>query len=119
MRSLAAGATQRLGTTELIDINEIFSYTAQTVGGESFGIPRIPDNHKPTDLPIDFVKFLWSKLLPVIEQYCETPSEWSILFGWAIQKVLSMRKGVIDPGLALSIVMESAVPMSKVNIKSL
>ncbi len=112
---LAAGAAQYLGSADLIDIKEVFAHVAQTVGGESFGIPRIPQEHKPADVPINYVRFLWPQLLPIVKQYCERPSEWPVLFGLAIQEVLYLAKGAIDPTLALSIVMESAVPMSKVD----
>ena len=65
------------------------------------------------------MKLIWPKLLPVVKQYCEAPSEWPILFGLAIQEPLYMGKGVIEPTLALSIVMESAIPMSKLELDPL
>jgi hypothetical protein len=116
---LAAATAQHLGSKELINLNDIFAHVSGTVGGASFGIPRIPENHMPADPPSNYVKFIWPKLLPLVKEYCAQPAEWPILYGLAIQEVLNMSKGVIDPTLALSIVMECAIPMSKVDLNAL
>jgi len=42
-----------------------------------------------------------------------------IILGIAIQQALYLCKGIIDPSLAVSIVMESAVPMSKIDAAEL
>jgi hypothetical protein len=113
---LSGGAAQHLGCTSLPNLEEIFEHVAETVGGESFGIPRVPDNHRANDLPINYVKSLWPKILPIIRPFCRKPSEWPTLFGLAIQEVIFMEKDTIDPKLAVTIVMESAIPMSKVDL---
>jgi hypothetical protein len=113
--SLVAGATQKLGATAP-DINEIFKHVAATAGGSTFGMPRIPDNHRPGDLPINYLKVIWPRIFPVAAQFCDTPSEWPILFGLAAQEAIFMAKDVIDPRLAATIVMECAIPMSKVDL---
>ena len=112
---LTGGAAQHLGCKDLPDLNEVFKHVAGTVGTEGFGIPRIPENHRPSDLPINYVKAVWPKLLPIASRFCDKPSEWPILFGLAIQEAMYQSKGVIDPKLAMSIVMESAIPMSKID----
>lgn len=117
--SLAAGAVQHLGVNPTsVDLGDIFKHTAQTVGSEDFGVPRIPADHKPGDLPCNYVKYLWPALLPIAKQFCPA-SAWPMLYGLAAQKAILLGKDVIDPLLALSIVMESAIPMSKVDLKSL
>jgi hypothetical protein len=114
--SLLAGAVQELGKKELIDAEDIFKYVVNTIGTDNFGIPRIPEDHKPMDIPLNFVKYLWPRFLPIAETFCAFPSEWPIMFGLAVQQVILMGKDVIDPLLALSIAMESAIPMAKVDI---
>lgn len=116
--SLAAGAAQHNGCSQLPDINDIFRHVTTTVGNDNFGIPRLPDKHQPSDTPVNYLKALWPHLLPVIKQFCPTPSEWPILYGLAIQEVIDMAKGIITPDLALTIVMESAIPMSKIDLAS-
>lgn len=116
--SLAAASAQHNGCSSLPDIAEIFGHVSKTVGSAEFGIPRIPDGHQPGDSPINYVRNLWPNLLPTLKQFCQKPSEWPILFGLAVQEVMNMSKGVIAPDLALKIVMESAIPMSKVDLAS-
>ncbi|OOG47647.1 hypothetical protein B0B52_00965 [Polaromonas sp. A23] len=113
---LAGGAAQHAGAKEFPDINELFSHAASTVGGDQFGIPRIPENHKAGDTPINYLKALWPAMLPTVKLFCPTPVDWPILYSLAIQEAIDTAKNVIDPALAFKIVMESAIPMSKVDL---
>lgn len=117
--SLAAGAATHLGCTQPVKVEEIFKHVAATVGGPEFGIPRIPESHRPGDPPSIWLKHAWPKALATVEDYCESPSEWPAAFGIVIQEVMTQAKGVIDPCLALSIIMECAIPMSKVDVTTL
>lgn len=114
--SLAAGAAQHLGAKELVDLEDLFKHVSATVGYPAFGIPRIPEGHTPGDLPINWLRAIWPSILPIVNDFCESPSEWPILFGFAIQDVLDQTKDIVDPSMSLKIVMESAVPMSKVDL---
>lgn len=111
--ALAAGQAQHLGCKELPDITEIFAYVSSNLNQEHFGIPRFP-NHPAADKPINYVRAFWSPLMPTLKFFCKTPDEWPILFGLAIQDAMEMAKDVVTPRDALVIVMESAIPMSKV-----
>lgn len=117
--ALSAGAAQHMGCSELPDINDIFRHVSETVGGDRFGIPRVPEAHQASDLPIHFVKTIWPKMLPLVAEFCDRPGQWPVLLGIAIQQALYLAKGIIDPSLAVSIVMESAVPMSKIDAAEL
>ena len=114
--SLAAGAAQHHGCARLPDISAIFTHVSQTVGTEAFGIPRFPEGHNAGDLPVNYVKALWPALLPVVTLYCREPSEWPLLFGVALQQALDAGRQVLSQELALQIIMEAAVPMSKVDL---
>jgi len=114
--SLAAGAMQRLGINAAIDLGGIFKHVSETVGSNSFGVPRAPEGHQPADLPVHYVQYLWPQLLPTAKKYCASPSEWPIMFGLAVQEGIVLGKDVLDPLMALSIAMESAVPMAKADI---
>ncbi len=114
--SMAAGAAQQNGATAQVDVIEIFKYVAASIGGPAFGVPRIPAGHSIGDAAlIDHVKH-WPALLPLLNQYCASPSEWPALFGYALQDIIIHSKGMIDPDVALTIVMECAIPMSKVDL---
>lgn len=112
--SLSSGASQKLGLQRLIDLHDIFRHVTDTLGQSSFGVPRIPAVHKAKELPISYVQYLWPQLFPLAQRYSKKPGDWPVLFGVAVQEILFASKGLIDPELALQIVMESAVPMSKI-----
>lgn len=114
--SLSAGAAQHVGATSLPDINEIFKHTASSLGSEAFGVPRYPEGHSAGDLPINYVKGLWPALLPIVKKFAPEPVLWPLLFAVALQNAIEMSKGAIAPELALSLVMEAAIPMSKVDL---
>jgi len=114
---LSAGAAQKAGCTKLLDVQEIFKHASETVGSIDFGKPRVPAEHVPHDSPLNYVK-LWAVLVPTIKKFCPDPEQWPVLMGLSIQEVIEMAKNVIDPCLALQIVMESAIPMSKVELIS-
>lgn len=116
--SLAAAGAQDAGNKELIDINEIFSHVTKTIGSEEFGVPRINDGHKPADPPIQYLKALWNPLLDIVNEFCPNPQLWPITFGLVLQQAIIMCKDTLNPHLALTIAMESAIPMSKVDINA-
>jgi len=113
---LAAGAAQHAGARELPDINDIFKHTSSVVGGQEFGVPRLPQQHAAGDLPVNYLKALWPTLFPTVKLFCPNPVDWPILFSLAAQEAITMAKSVIAPDLSLRIIMESAVPMSKVDL---
>lgn len=113
--SLAAGTTEE---HTKINVHEIFEHVTQTVGTDSFGVPRVPENHKPSDLPANYLKALWPQTFPIIKKFCTHPVEWPVLCGIAIQEAMDASASVISPQLALTLVMESAVPMSKIDISN-
>lgn len=115
--ALAAGQAQHLGCSVLPDLNEIFRYVSSNLNKDKFGLPRFP-NHPAGDTPINYVHAFWSPLLPTLKFFCKTPDEWPILFGLAIQDAMEMAKDVVTPRDALVIVMESAIPMSKVTFQT-
>jgi hypothetical protein len=114
--SLAGGGAAHLDATGLPDPAELFKHTASAIGSEQFGIPRLPGGHQLPDRPLNFVKAFWPKLFPTIKLFCPNPAHWPILAGLAAQHAISASEGVIAPELAFTIVLESAIPMSKVDL---
>jgi hypothetical protein len=113
---LAAGAAQHAGAKELPDINEMFKHTSTVLGSPQFGVPRVPEKHTAGDSPMNYLKALWPALFPTVKLFCPNPVDWPILFSLAAQEAITMGKSVIAPDLALKIIMESAIPMSKVDL---
>lgn len=113
--ALVAGMINHLGSQEYPDFAEISGHVAGTLGGPEFGKPRVPDQHKPSDLPINYIRDLWPLVLPMIEHRAPVLQERVTLFGFAVQNVIQMGKDVISPAMAGKLVMECAVPMAKID----
>jgi len=103
-------------SSDMPNINEIFTHVASSIGNDSFGIPRLPPEHMPGDTPINYVKSLWSAISPNLNTLCPNSLHWPLAYGFAIQKVIEEGQQVISSSLAVKIAMESAIPMSKVNL---
>ena len=114
--SVAAGGAQEAGCTVMPDLAAIFTHVAQDVGSDQFGVPRVPEKNKAQDSPINYLTGFWPHIKPVLALYCPERAQWPIMLALSIQQVIVMGKEAIEPGLALTIVMESAVPMSKVDV---
>ena len=115
--SLAAGAAQHNGAQKLPDINGIFQRTAANIGSAEFGVPRTASGHAASELPIAYLRRFWPALLPFVKKLTGDPQLWPVAYGFAIQDAMDMTKTAIPAELALSIVMEAAIPMSKVDLK--
>lgn len=112
--SLAAGKAEALGATPPDPI-EIVRHVAASIGTPGFGLPRIPEGHGPAALPADYVRALWRASASLVASRCDAPRDWPVAFGLAVQQAMEAAGEVLAPGLALSIVMECAVPMSKLD----
>lgn len=113
--ALVAGMMNQLGSIDYPAVQDIVSHVAGTLGSDDFGIPRLPDQHRPAEPPLTLVKTLWPALLPKVEHYAPALQVRVTLFGLAAQMLMEMGKDVIDPALAGRIVMECAIPMAKLD----
>lgn len=116
--SLAAGAAQDAGATEFVDMMALFRHVSASIGTPDFGVPRVPDDHRPAALPIAYLQALWQPLLPTVKLFCPDPRQWHLVYALAVQEAIALGKQALDPALALCIVMECALPMSKVLLPS-
>ena len=112
---LASATAAELGAGSLPDIAELIKHTAESVGSPQFGVPRIPDGHKPGDTPRNYLA-MWPKLLPTLQLFCASPIEWPIAYTLAVRDIMTQARPTLEPKLALTIVMEAAVPMAKVEL---
>lgn len=116
--NVATSGLRKAGLQALPDLAPVFSHVAASVGTPDFGIPRWPQGHQAGDLPIRYVKSLWPTVMPLLRQFTPAPAEWPLLFGFALQEALRLSREVLPPEVALQIVMESAVPMSRVDLQT-
>ena len=116
--SLAAAAAQDAGANSLPDLNEIFQHTASVLGSDQFGLPRFPSGHNAGDVPANYLTILWPVIHPVVQKLAGEPILWPVAYGLAVQEVITTGKTAIAPELAVTLVMEAAIPMSKVRLTS-
>jgi len=115
--TLVAGGAVKAGAKpdSLPNTDDIFKHNAQVIGTKEFGLPRIPKEHFPKELPIESLRKTWTDVEAIQKKNHIDPE----FLGWmpaqAAQKIIIRYKDKIDPALAVKIVMESAIPMSKVD----
>jgi hypothetical protein len=117
--SVTGGGMAAAGGQKHPDINEIAGYVASTIGSEKFGIPRFPEGHSYGDLPINAVKALWPAFLQLLIANKVQPIHWPMTFGLAAQQAIIDGKDVLNPELAFSMAMEVAMPMSKIDPRTI
>jgi hypothetical protein len=113
--ALVRRAVQKIGKP-LPDFDDISAHVAKTLGTATFGLPRVPDEHRPHQQPIFYVRQLWPQVLPLAQRFYRRPAQLPVLFGIALQRAIEHTAGRLDPTLAASIAMESAVAMSKAEL---
>jgi hypothetical protein len=110
---IVAGGVLASGGEHLPDIGNLFRHCAASAGTSQFGLPRLPDDHLPSILPRVALERFWpgARLLLALAE----PLTWPLHMAQAAQKLMLAMKGSIAPDLAVKIVMEAAVPMSRVD----
>jgi hypothetical protein len=110
---IVAGGVLAAGGDHLPNINDLLRHSAATAGTSAFGLPRLPDDHLPSILPRAALERFWpdARMLLALSD----PLQWPLLMAHAAQKLMLAMKGSIAPDLAVKIVMEAAVPMSRVD----
>jgi hypothetical protein len=126
--ALQAGVAQK----DLPDIREMFGYVANTIGTPDFGIPRPAQEH-PTHLtPRKALESFWpgtkallsnadgvlvSGLIGLddLRDTGVAEAHWPLVNALVTRQLVPMAKDTLDPRIAFSLVMESAIAMSKVD----
>ena len=99
---------------QLVDVDEIIDRVARSVGSEAFGLPDLPEQHPIHFPPLECVKSLWPLVMGFLAEHCDTPVEHPQLIGMTTQQLIVEGQSAISPAISTKIVMECAVPMSKV-----
>ncbi len=107
----------------LREIEEIFRNAAATFGSPRFGVPRLPPGDMPAMTPRQALNRAWPKARVILgRSYARTAlvkslplAYWPTAVAVAAQKLLIIATCTLDPALAMRIVFEAAVPMSKID----
>ncbi len=114
--NLTLAAAQSVGGDITMDaVLQTARHVADTVGGERFGLPLLPEENSLSDLPVNYVRHLWPEVLGALQLYEVPPANWPTAFGFALQRAILDGKDAIDPALAAHIAIECAIPMAKLD----
>jgi hypothetical protein len=111
---IVSATAKAMGAADLPDLTPIFKHSAETVGTSQFGLPNLPDGHIPSILPRDALTRYWPQVLMMLRVGSD-PLTCAVDVATAAEQLMLSMKGEIDPALAARIVMEAAIPMSKVD----
>jgi hypothetical protein len=112
---LVAGAARNLGAKALPDIRDTFAHVSHTVGGQQFGVPRLPLQLMPRLTPFQLLDKFWNPVRNYLAISVSTPMLWPFVLAHAAQLVMQQAAKVIEPALATEVIMEAAIPMSRVD----
>jgi len=99
----------------LPDVAEIVSNAARTVGTRRYGVPRLPTAHMPHKLPRAALDEHWRYIQHEFVLSQRNPAEWPYDLAWAAQWQMVTGRDHLALPLAAAIVMEAAIPMSKID----
>lgn len=104
---------EHLGAVRLPDVMEVLVHVVKTGGTPEFGVPRMPEGHVVADLPVNFVKYCWPRYVPLLSIYSVHTEQWPQVLGVVASRVLQMAKEMTPPDVCATILIEHAVPASK------
>ena len=121
-QAVAGGVPQ----AELPDYVDIFRRAAATLGSPAFGEVEIGEDHTPSGTPRQYLDAFWPAIRhllgwsnPTLDNGRTLPTRyWPYVLGMIARQYVGMTKDVLDPRLSLRLIMEAAIPMSKVDPKT-
>jgi hypothetical protein len=108
---IVTGTTRVSG--EHPDVTDLFRHTESSIGTSDFGVPRVPGNCHSTVSPRDAVNGLWPQIRQLLAQ--AEPDLWPVHMAVAARGLITAAQRIIPPALGAKIVMEAAVPMSRID----
>jgi hypothetical protein len=128
--SFVQGALVQLGLplNQQPDVRMMFSRVSKTVGAEEFGFPDVPSSHRPRSSAVTLVRLLWPhtqailKLKPppgvATSEDDLDESYWPFVSFIVASQLLMFTRDHVPPGVAATLVMESAIAASKLDLST-
>lgn len=117
--SFVGGGMKQIGKIKAFkafDIQECVGHSAQVMGSNDFYTIRVPKNHQPDVLtPKDFVG-LWKICSEHLGAIIPNKQEWASCYGFVLQQAIIHARGIIDPNVVLTIIAESMLIASKLDL---
>lgn len=112
---LILAATEAAGGKMFPDIEAIVLKTADTCGTPAFYDMNLPKDHQPHIMPLEALRRFWPDCQALLTAAGADPVHWGWIIAQAAQTLILQGKDVLEPEMAAKIVMEAAIPMSKVS----
>lgn len=126
---VTAAAAMQAGVkqSDLPDFHAMFRQVTASVGKPEFGVPTAAKEHQPQLAPRKLLDLLWPRAKFIFTRTdgpgpakgrSVPPDYWPVITAVVANQLLSMTKDTLDPRIGLSLLMESAIAMSKVDPKT-
>lgn len=113
--SLVGGGAQKAGAKRFPDIASIAKNNAERVGAENYGVPDPISGYPIGELPLIALQRHWKSVKDTLEATGAEPVMWGWEIALVAQDIIVQSKEDIPPDVAAQIVMEAAIPMSKID----
>ncbi len=112
---LVLAAAEAAGAKMFPDIEEIVMRAASTCGTPEFFEMNVPKDHQPQIAPLEALRLYWPECREVLENAHTDPVHWGWIIAQAAQTLIVQTKDILEPEMAAKIIMEAAIPMSKIS----
>lgn len=112
--SLVAAAPNSLGKP-VPDLVPIVRRVGGTYGKPAFGVPDLPARNMPQQMPEELLWKYWNVVRNLQMTSQQSIQMMPFVLGQLAQETIIQHKDIIDPTLAARIVMEAAIPMSRIS----
>jgi hypothetical protein len=102
----------------LPELQPMFVHVGRTIGTERFGVPNLTPEYMPREMPRAVVMRCWPKAQQLLENAQFHPKSWPVCLGYIASAAMNLATEISLRKLAARIVMEAAIPMSKLDPKS-
>lgn len=118
--ALAAG----LKPSDIPDYREMFAHAARTVGSPEFAHLRVEQEHQPQIAVRQALDIFWPRAKFLLEKkdgpgpangHNVAPEDWPRVTSTVANQLIAKTKDVLEPQIAVRLVMESAIAMSKID----
>lgn len=114
---LTLGAAQELGGAVSAQmVEEVMGHVAKSVGTPEFGVPRLNDIERTSDLPIEWAKVFNAKLAQALDTYEVPYDQRPAAFGFALQRAIAAGRQAAPPASLARLAIECAIPMAKLDL---
>jgi hypothetical protein len=123
----AAAIEAGLNPAELPDAREMFRFAAQSVGTPEFGVPRVTTEHQPQLAPRAALNLFWPRARFILTREDGPgpakgrhvpPRYWPLVIDLVARQLVLLSKSALDLKTGVTLLMESAIAMSKVDPKT-